>query len=110
MREHGRMGARDEADLRPPVALDLAAALLAGCLNAGKAVRTVAPSAGTASGRVPESTVGTSHSDGDLAQANDADTVLEVRYVVHGDYERAVIDSSTSVPARSPPAPCPSGP
>ena len=67
------------------------------------------------SGEVPESTVGTSHISGDLAGTNDAssrvpfvgktedsggsgydaDTVLAVRYEVHGDYERAVIDLGT---------------
>jgi hypothetical protein len=74
---------------------------------------------------VPESTVGASHIEGDLAETNDAssrvpfvektedsgglgydaDTVLALRYGVHGDYERA---SSTSAPARNPPVPCPS--
>ena len=64
---------------------------------------------------VPESTVGASHIDGDLAGTDDAsshapfvektedsggsgydaDTVLAVRYGVHEDYERAVIDLGT---------------
>jgi hypothetical protein len=94
----------------------LSAALLSGCLDAGKAVRNVETSAGTASGSVPESTVGASHIDGDHAETNgpssrdpfvqktedsggsgyDADTVLTVRYGIHGDYERAVIDLLTS--------------
>jgi hypothetical protein len=93
----------------------LSAALLSGCLDAGKAVRNVETSAGTASGTVPESTVGASHIDGDHAETNgpssrdpfvqktedsggsgyDADTVLAVRYGVHDDYERAVIDLGT---------------
>jgi len=104
----------------------VSAALLASCLDAGKAVRNVGASAGTASdavetsrkslsGGVPESTVGVSHIDGDLAEAAsvsshvafgektadsggsgyDADTVLAVRYGVHRDYERAVIDLGT---------------
>ena len=64
---------------------------------------------------VPESTVGASRIDGDLAETNvasshvpfvektedsggsgyDADTVLAVRYGVHGAHERAVIDLGT---------------
>jgi hypothetical protein len=78
-------------------------------------------SAGTAQGStsgaggVPESTVGASHIEGDVpgaAEASsgvpfvarteagggsgyDADTVLAVRYGVHEDYERAVIDLGT---------------
>jgi hypothetical protein len=73
------------------------------------------------SGGVPESTVGASHLGGDVAGAAeeassgvpfvartesrggfgyDADTVLAVRYGVHGNYERAVIDLGTGeVPA-----------
>ena len=77
---------------------------------------------GTTSGAggVPESTVGASHLGGDVAGAAeassggpfvartesrggfgyDADTVLAVRYGVHGNYERAVIDLGTGeVPA-----------
>jgi hypothetical protein len=102
----------------------LSAALLSGCLDAGKAVRNVETSAGTASGTVPESTVGASHIDGDHAETNgpssrdpfvqktedsggsgyDADTVLTVRYGIHGDYERAVIDLGTGEePARTVP-------
>ena len=110
----------------------LSATLLAGCLGSGQIgsgqmTRSGKASAGTASpssaetskkdtsGEVPESTVGTSHIDGDLAWTNDAssrvpfvgktedsggsgydaDTVLAVRYGVHGDYERAVIDLGT---------------
>jgi hypothetical protein len=85
---------------------------LAGCLGLDREARTVRVSGDAASGDVPESTVGASHIDGDLARAADvsshatfveraedgggsgyaADTVLAVRYGVHGDYERAVID------------------
>jgi hypothetical protein len=97
----------------------LSAALLAGCLGASQEDRSAEASAGalgdhaqTASGGVPESTVGTSRIDGDLAAATsrdpfvektddnggsgyDADTVLAVRYGVRGDHERAVIDLGT---------------
>ena len=105
----------------------LSAAFLAGCLGASQADRSAEASAGTASGSpgetpkkstsggVPESTVGASHIEGDLAETNDAssrvpfvektedsgglgydaDTVLALRYGVHGDYERAVIDLGT---------------
>jgi Immunoglobulin-like domain of bacterial spore germination len=93
----------------------LSATLLAGCLGLDRTVRSVGPSAGAASGGVPESTVGASRIDGDLAETNDsasrvpfiektedrggsgydADSVLAVRYGVHGDYERAVIDLGT---------------
>ena len=62
----------------------LSAALLAGCLGASQANRSAEASAGTASGSpgetpkkstsggVPESTVGASHIEGDLAETNDA--------------------------------------
>ena len=88
---------------------------LAGCLAASQADRSAEVSADAASGEVPESTVGASRIDGDLAGTNDpashasfvektkdsggsgydADTVLAVRYGLHGDYERAVIDLGT---------------
>ena len=99
----------------------LSVALLSGCLGLGRTSQSVEASAGAASvgpaetSKVPESTVGTSHIDGDLAEIDyapshvpfvgkaedsggsgyDADTVLAVRYGVHGDYERAVIDLGT---------------
>jgi Immunoglobulin-like domain of bacterial spore germination len=105
----------------------LSAAFLAGCLGASQADWSAEASAGTGSGSpgetpkkstsggVPESTVGASHIEGDLAETNDAssrvpfvektedsgglgydaDTVLALRYGVHGDYERAVIDLGT---------------
>ena len=111
-REPGRISA---------LLLLLSAALLSGCLGLDQRVQSVEASAGAASGgpaetsKVPESTVGTSHIDSDLAEANgatshvqfvektedsggsghDADTVLAVRYGVHDDYERAVIDLGT---------------
>jgi Immunoglobulin-like domain of bacterial spore germination len=89
--------------------------LLAGCLGSDRAARSVKVYSSAASGDVPESTVGTSHIDGDLTRAAevtsqarfveraedgggsgyDADTVLAVRYGVHDDYERAVIDLGT---------------
>ena len=99
----------------------LSAALLAGCLGLDRTTQSVDASAGAASvgpaetSKVPESTVGTSHIDGDLDEIDyapsqvpfvekaedsggsgyDADTVLAVRYGVHDDYERAVIDLGT---------------
>ena len=89
--------------------------LLAGCSGLNREARTVRVSGDTASGDVPESTVGASRIDGDLARAADvsshatfvertgdgggsgydADTVLAVRYGVRDDYERAVIDLGT---------------
>ena len=89
--------------------------LLAGCFGLNRASRPVRVSGGAASGDVPESTVGAVHIDGDLARmadatshapfveqaedsggsGYDADTVLAVRYGVHDDYERAVIDLGT---------------
>ena len=80
-----------------------------------RAPRSEKVSGSTASDDVPESTVGASHIDGDLAGTVDAtshapfveqteesggsgyhaDTVLGVRYGVHDDYERAVIDLGT---------------
>jgi hypothetical protein len=88
---------------------------LAGCLARSQADRSAEVSADAASGEVPESTVGASRIDGDLAGTSDpsshasfvektedsggsgydADTVLAVRYGLHGDYERAVIDLGT---------------
>jgi hypothetical protein len=88
---------------------------LAGCLGLDRASRSVKVSGDAASGDVPESTVGASRIDGDLARAADisshatfaeragdgggsgydADTVLAVRYGVHDHYERAVIDLGT---------------
>ena len=93
----------------------LAVTLLAGCLGLDRASRPVKVSGDAASGDVPESTVGASHINGDLARTADisshtsfveqaengggsgydADTVLAVRYGVHEDYERAVIDLGT---------------
>jgi hypothetical protein len=108
----------------------LAAALCAGCLNAGEVDQSVEASAGAASGGpaetskkstsntggVPEATAGVaSEIEGELAGAAeassgvpfvaktqasggsgyDADTVLAVRYWVHEDYERAVINLGT---------------
>ena len=93
----------------------LTVTLLAGCSGSDRAVRPVKVSDSAASGDVPESTVGASHIDGDLARTAhvspratfvekaedgggsgyDADTVLAVRYGVHDDYERAVIDLGT---------------
>jgi len=103
----------------------LSAALLAGCLGASKGDRSAEASAASGdpaqtpkkstSGRVPESTVGTSNIDADLVGTNgassrvpfvektgdsggsgyDADAVLAVRYGVGGDYERAIIDFGT---------------
>jgi hypothetical protein len=89
--------------------------LLAGCFGLDRTTRSVRVSDSTASGDVPETTVGASHIDGDLAGTSDAsshatfveraeesggsgydaDTVLAVRYGVHEDYERAVIDLGT---------------
>src|SRR5215207_9762613 len=93
----------------------LTVALLAGCFGLDRTTRSVRVSDSSASGDVPESTVGASHVDGDLAGTSDAsshatfvaraadsggsgydaDTVLAVRYGVHDDYERAVIDLGT---------------
>ncbi|HEX6708983.1 MAG TPA: Gmad2 immunoglobulin-like domain-containing protein [Rubrobacter sp.] len=106
----------------------LPASLFAGCMDAGStgSIETSAEAASSASaqtasestsggGGVPESTVGASRIEGDVAGASeassgvpflarteasggsgyDADTVLAVRYGVHGDYERAVIDLGT---------------
>jgi Immunoglobulin-like domain of bacterial spore germination len=93
----------------------LTVTLLAGCFGLDRAPRSVRVSDSTASSDVPESTVGASHIDGDLARmadasahatfveraensggsGHDADTVLAVRYGVHDDYERAVIDLGT---------------
>ena len=93
----------------------LTVTLLAGCSGSDRAARPVKVSDSAASGDVPESTVGASHIDGDLARTAhvsphatfvekaedgggsgyDADTVLAVRYGVHDDYERAVIDLGT---------------
>jgi Immunoglobulin-like domain of bacterial spore germination len=122
MTGHGRETRRASALLLLSI---LPAALLAGCLNADQAARSEEAPAGTGSnasaegstsgGGVPESTVGASHVDGDLAGAAeasaggpfvqsteesggsgyDADTVLGVRYGDHGYYERAVIDLGT---------------
>src|SRR5918994_2705283 len=56
----------------------LSAALLSGCLGLDRRVQSVEASAGAASGgpaetsKVPESTIGTSHIDSDLAEANGA--------------------------------------
>ena len=89
--------------------------LLAGCFGLDRASRSVKVSDSAASSDVPESTVGASHIDGDLARTADvsshatfgeraedgggsgydADTVLAVRYGEHDDYERAVIDLGT---------------
>ena len=111
----------------------LPASLLIGCMDEGSTGSIEASaeaasdgSSGTAQGSttvaggVPESTVGTSHIEGDVAGAAeassgvpfvarteasggsgyDADNVLAVRYGVHGDFERAVIDLGTGeVPA-----------
>jgi hypothetical protein len=93
----------------------LTVTLLAGCSGSDRASRSVRVSDSTASSDVPESTVGASRIDGDLARTADvsshatfvekaedgggsgydADTVLAVRYGVHDDYERAVIDLGT---------------
>ena len=93
----------------------LTVTLLAGCFGLDRAPRSVRVSDSTASSDVPESTVGASHIDGGLAgtgdtsahatfvekavesggSGNDADTMLAVRYGVHDDYERAVIDLGT---------------
>src|SRR5829696_9191962 len=93
----------------------LTVTLLAGCLGLDRKARTVRVSGDAASGDVPESTVGASRIGGDLARAADvssdatfvertgdgggsgydADTVLGVRYGLHDDYERAVIDLGT---------------
>jgi Immunoglobulin-like domain of bacterial spore germination len=102
----------------------LSGVLLAGCLDASQADRPAEASSRSASGGpankglsggVPESTVGTSRIDGDLAGTDnhslrvpfvektedsggsgyDADTVLAVRYGFHRGYERAVIDLGT---------------
>jgi hypothetical protein len=93
----------------------LTVTLLASCLGLDRKARTVRVSGDAASGDVPESTVGASRIDGDLARAADvsshatfvertgesggsgydADTVLAVRYGVHDDFERAVIDLGT---------------
>ena len=93
----------------------LTVTLLAGCFGWDRAARSVRVSDSTASGDVPESTVGASHIDGDLAGTSeasshapfveqteesggsgyDADTVLAVRYGVHDDFERAVIELGT---------------
>jgi hypothetical protein len=89
--------------------------LLAGCFGLDRAARSEKVSGDAASGDVPESTVGASRIDGDLARAADvsshatfveraedgggsgydADTVLAVLYGLHDDYERAVIDLGT---------------
>jgi hypothetical protein len=89
--------------------------LLAGCFGLDRAARSEKVSGDAASGDVPESTVGASYIDGDLAGTSDAsshatfveraedgggsgydaDTVLAVRYGLHDDYERAVIDLGT---------------
>ena len=100
----------------------LSVTLLVGCLDSDRAARTAKASAGTAetpkrstSSGVPESTVGVSQIDGDLAETNDAssrvpfvektedsggsgyaaDTVLAVRYGAHSEHEWAVIDLGT---------------
>lgn len=93
----------------------LTVTLLAGCFALDRAARSERVSGGVTSGDVPESTVGAAHIDGDLARAADvsshatfveraedgggsgydADTVLAVRYGVHDDYERTVIDLGT---------------
>ncbi|HJQ27708.1 MAG TPA: Gmad2 immunoglobulin-like domain-containing protein [Rubrobacter sp.] len=103
----------------------LPATLFAGCMDAGPTgsieASADAASSGTTQGStseaggVPEATVGASHVGGDVAGAEeassgvpfvarteasggsgyDADTVLSVRYGVHGGYERAVIDLGT---------------
>jgi hypothetical protein len=93
----------------------LTVTLLAGCFGLDRASRPVRVSGGAASGDVPESTVGASYIEGDLTRmadssshapfvekeedsggsGYDADTVLAVRYGVHDDYERAVIDLGT---------------
>jgi hypothetical protein len=93
----------------------LTVTLLAGCFGLDRAPRSVRVSDSTASGDFPESTVGASHIDEDLARTADvssqatfvekaeesggsgydADTVLAVRYGVHDGYERAVIDLGT---------------
>jgi hypothetical protein len=93
----------------------LTVTLLAGCFGLDRAPRSVRVSDSSASSDVPESTVGASHIDGDLARmadatsnatfvekaedgggsGYDADTVLAVRYGLHDDYERAVIDLGT---------------
>jgi hypothetical protein len=93
----------------------LTVTLLAGCSGSDRVARPVKVSDSAASGDVPESTVGASHIDGDLARTAhvsphatfaekaedgggsgyDADTVLAVRYGLHDDYERAVIDLGT---------------
>ena len=89
--------------------------LLAGCFGLDRSPRSVRVSDSTASGDVPESTVGASPIDKDLVgtadvsahatfvekaeesggSGYDADTVLAVRYGVHEDYERVVIDLGT---------------
>jgi Immunoglobulin-like domain of bacterial spore germination len=93
----------------------LTVTLLAGCSGFDRAARSVKVSGGAASGDVPESTVGASHIKGDLARTTntsshvpfveqteegggsgyDADTVLAVRYGVHDDFERVVIELGT---------------
>jgi hypothetical protein len=93
----------------------LAVTPIAGCSASDRTPHAEKVSADAVSGDVPESTVGASHIDGDLARAADvssqavfvgraeddggsgydADTVLGVRYGLHDDYERAVIDLGT---------------
>jgi hypothetical protein len=93
----------------------LTVTLLAGCFGLDRAPRSVRVSDSTASSDVPESTVGASQIEGDLAgtgdtsahatfvekavdsggSGNDADAVLAVRYGVHDHYERAVIELGT---------------
>jgi len=90
----------------------LVVTLLVGCSGSDRTSRSEKVSGGAVSGDVPESTVGASLIDGDLARAADvssravfvgraedgggsgydADTVLGVRYGLHDHYERAVID------------------
>src|SRR5215217_2001107 len=99
----------------------LPATLFAGCLDADstgsiEASAEAAQGSKSGAGGVPESTVGVaSHIEGDaagVAEASsgvpfvarteasggsgyDADTVLAVRYGLHGDYERVVLDLGT---------------
>jgi len=110
------VGGRGLGRISPFLILSLlTVTLLAGCLGLDRKARTVRVSGDVASGDVPESTVGASRIGGDLARAADvssdatfvertgdsggsgydADTVLAVRYGVHDDYERAVIDLGT---------------
>lgn len=89
--------------------------LISGCSGSDRASRPERVSGDAVSGDVPESTVGASRIDGDLARASnvssraefvgraedgggsgyDADTVLGVSYGLHDRYERAVIDLGT---------------